>query len=146
MRKYYLFIIRNDFCEVYKNNAKTLYITLENIYKLENRNFSYGISIFHQLCQVFNPEIIANYLSKKNKKYIHQKKNKFFVNDIYAKEKTCVQLNYSCAVLKTTSNMPYILKIFNLYNNNIFVCDFENKDFFWLANYPYKMSMNKVLN
>ena len=36
MRKYYLFIIRNDFCEVYKNNVKTLYITLENIYKLEN--------------------------------------------------------------------------------------------------------------
>lgn len=135
MRKYYLFIIRNDFCEVYKNNAHTLYVTLDNIYKLKNRNFDYGISIYNQLCQVFNTDIIDNYLSNKSNKYIKKYHNKFFINDVYAKQKTCIQVNHSCIVIKTNSNIPYALRIFKWYSNNIFVCDFVNNDYFWLNDY-----------
>lgn len=135
MRKYYLFIIKNDFSKVYKNNAHTLYVTLDNIYKLKNRNFIYGISIYNQLCQVFDADIIDNYLSNKSKKYIKKYHNKFFINDVYAREKTCIQVNHSCIVIKTNSNIPYALRIFSWYSNNIFVCDFVNNDYFWLSDY-----------
>ena len=29
-------------------------------------------------------------------------------------------------------NHPYIFKILNIYNKNIFVCDFNNRDYFFL--------------
>ena len=146
MRKYYLFIIRNDFSEVYRNNQKTLFFTLDNIYKLKYSNVYYGLSIYNQLCQVFNPDVIINYLSKKNKKYIKKYHNKFFINDVFANERTCIQVNYSCIVMKTNSNMPYVMKIFNWYNCNIFVCDFENNDYFWLKDYTKKIPTNIVYN
>ena len=34
--------------------------------------------------------------------------------------------------LENVSDMQYVMKIFKWYNNNIFVCDFENNDYFWL--------------
>ena len=139
MRKYYLFIIRKDFYSIYKDNASILYLTLENIYKLKNKNFTYGISIYNQLCQTFNVSIINNYLKNKNKKYIKKYNSKFFINDVYAGQKTCIQVNYSCIVLKTNSNMPYVLQIFKWYNANIFVCDFENKDYFWLNEFALNL-------
>lgn len=139
MRKYYLFIIKNDFYDIYRNNANILYITLENIYHFSNDDFIYGISIYNQLCQTFNTEIIKNYFINKNNKYIRKIGKQFFINDIYARQKTCLQINHSCIVLKTSCNIPYALRIFNLYNKNIFVCDFDNKDYFWLKDY----SINK---
>ena len=135
MRKYFLFIIRKDFYSVYKDNANILFLTLDNIYKLKIPNLTYGVSIYNQLCQTFNIGVINNYLKNKNRKYIKSYYNKFFINDIYAKEKTCVQVNHSCIVLKTNSNMPYVLQIFKWYNQHIFVCDFENNDYFWLNDY-----------
>ena len=138
MRKYYLFIIKKDFYDVYKNNTNILYIILENIYHLREDDFVYGISIYNQLCQVFNREIISSYFNGKNNKYIKKIKNKFFIDDIYASQRTCLQINYSCVVLKTNSNIPYALRVFNWYNNNIFVCDFDNKDYFFLNKYSIK--------
>lgn len=140
MRKYYLFIIKKDFSNVYKNNANTLYITLDNIYKLKNKNLIYGISVYNQLCQVFDVDIIDNYLSNKSRKYIKKYHNKFFINDVYAGQKTCIQVNHSCIVIKTNSNMPYALQIFSWYSNDIFVCDFVNNDYFWLDDYTISKS------
>jgi hypothetical protein len=46
-----------------------------------------------------------------------------------------LELNYSCAVVKTSVNIPEIMRVLNIYNKNIFVCDFENSDYFWLKDY-----------
>lgn len=135
MRKYYLFLIKKDFCAIYKNNAYNLYTTLDNIYRLKNKNFSYGISIYNQLCKPFDVDVITNYFNNKNKKYIKKYHNKFFINDVFANQKTCIQINHSCIVLKTNSNMPYVLQVFKWYNQSIFVCDFNNNDYFWLNDY-----------
>ena len=143
MRKYYLFIIRKDLCSIYKKNTKNLYLTLDNIYRLNFDSYRYGISIFNQLCQVFDTNIIIDYFNKKNKKYIKKYGNKFFINDIYAHEKSCIQINHSCIVLKSNCNMPYVMNIFKLYNTNIFVCDFENSDYFWLTDTVNNFKINE---
>lgn len=140
MRKYYLFLIRKDFCNIYRKNAQTLYLTLDNIYRLKNQNFTYGISIYNQLCQTFDIDIITNYFNNKNRKYIKQYHNKFFVDDVLAKQKSCIQLNRSCVILKTNCNMPYVLQVFKWYSENIFVCDFNNSDYFWLNDYANNLA------
>ena len=134
MRKYYLFIIKKEFYELYLKNIETLYFILENIYYLNKNDFSFGFSIYKQLCEPFNKNVLINYFNNKNKRYIKKFNNKFFINDVYAGEKSCIQINKSCIVIKTKQNLPYALKIFKWYNNYIFVCDFENKDYFWLNN------------
>ena len=127
MRKYYIFIIRNDFYKIYKNNSLVLYKTLENLYKLNSNDFGYGISIYNQLCLTFNTEVLNNYFLRKFNNY---KYGKHFITN----EKVIIEIHKSCIVILTKYNIPKVIKYLLLYNRYLFVCDFENKDYFWLEN------------
>lgn len=127
MRKYFIFIIRTDFYKVYKNNSLVLYKTLDNLYNLNLNNFGYGLSIYNQLCLTFNTDILNNYFSRKFKSY---KNNKHYI----ANEKTIIEIHKSCIVVLTGYNVPRVLRYLLFYNKYLFVCDFENKDYFWLIN------------
>ncbi|MBE6144225.1 MAG: sporulation inhibitor of replication protein SirA [Firmicutes bacterium] len=134
MRKYYIFIIRTEFYKIYKNNSLVLYKTLENLYKLNNNNFGYGFSIYNQLCLTFNTEVLNNYFLRKFANYKH---NKHYIQ----KEQTILEINKSCIVVLTKYNVPKSLKYLLYYNKYLFVCDFDNKDYFWLQN-QYDLNIN----
>ena len=127
MRKYYIFIIRKEFYKIYKNNSLVLYKTLENLYNLNLSNFGYGVSIYNQLCLTFNPEVLNNYFLRKFNNY---KYNKHFI----ISEGVIIEIHRSCIVLLTKKNVPNIMKYLLYYNKYLFVCDFDNKDYFWLEN------------
>ena len=72
MRKYYLFIINNDYYKNYKKNSKVLYNTLYNLYTLDKKNFTYGISLYNSVCQIVSknlliPIILFDYYRKQRK-------------------------------------------------------------------------------
>lgn len=129
MRTYYLFMIKPEYYTLYKNDPSVLYQTLYNLYHLEKSNFSYGISLFQSLCQIFSVKLLKNYIQSKYKYDIVGKK----MNLHFPFEKVQVQINYSCVIIKSNVNFPEILKVFYIYDKKIFVCDFENKDYFWLS-------------
>lgn len=130
MKKYYLFVIKNDYYKIYRKTPLMLYRTLENLYMLEKYNFPYGISIYQQICQPFSVKLLTNYILNKYKCY---KKNKIIKIDSFI-EKTILQLGYSTSVIITNKEIPEIMKLFNIYNRKIFVCEFNNKEYFWLNN------------
>ena len=132
MRKYYLFIIKKEYYNLYKDKSYVLYKILENLHSLRTYDFSYGIKIYKELCLPFAVKVLNNYLNKRIK---HKKINDKIIKIESSFEDTYMQVNYSCIVVKTNVNMPQILKILNIYNKNIFVCDFDNIDYFWLNNY-----------
>ncbi|MEG0826368.1 MAG: hypothetical protein RR404_02735 [Bacilli bacterium] len=134
MRKYHLFIIRSDFKESYYKNSKVLYQTLFNLYKLKSEDCRIGVSIFHQICNLFNPDLLINYIKEKYK--LKSKKNHYFL--INNEERTFVNFNYSCTIIYTNKNIPFIFKILYLYNKNVFIVDFENEDYFWLRKETFK--------
>ena len=65
MRKYYLFVIRNDVYKIYKNHGLSLYKILENLYTMKNTDINYGLSLYNSMCQTINVEIINHYLTHK---------------------------------------------------------------------------------
>lgn len=136
MRKYYIFIIRKEFYKIYKNNSLVLYKTLENLYKLNLTSFGYGVSIYNQLCLTFNTEVLNNYFLRKFDNY---KNNKHFITT----EGVIIEVHKSCIVMLTKKNIPNIMKYLLYYNNYLFVCDFDNKDYFWLNN-QYNSNFNKI--
>lgn len=134
MRKYYIFIIRKEFYKVYKNNSLVLYKTLENLYNLNLTSFGYGVSIYNQLCLTFNKEVLNNYFLRKFK---NNRYNKHFIDS----ENTIIEIHRSCIVVLTKYNVPKVLKYLLYYNKYLFVCDFNNKDYFWLEN-QYNLKIN----
>lgn len=136
MRKYYLFIINNDYYKNYKKNPKVLYNTLYNLYALDKKNFTYGISLYNSVCQVVSKNLLIHYIQRK---YHHKHKTDNLIRLLSQTETTIVQINHSCIVVVSSINMPEVFKTFYIYHKKIFVCDFQNEDYFWLSDQIQKV-------
>lgn len=129
MRKYYLFIIRQEYAKMYQKQSYVLYRMLEKLFRMSAYDFSFGSDIFKELCSPFAVPLLNNYIKNR----IHYKKiNSRIIKIESMVEKTYLQIGYPCIVILTNVNRPQILKIFNIYNRNIFLCDFEHEDYVWL--------------
>ena len=126
MKKYYLFIIKKDYINLYKNKSYILYKILENLYR--TYDFSYGINIYNQLCNKISVKLLNGYIKDR----LRHKKINNIIKLTHTKEKTYIEIKYPCIIIYTNTKKSNIFKIFNIYNRNIFVCDFDNKDYFWL--------------
>lgn len=136
MRKYYLFIIKSDYYKNYKNNSYVLYNTLRNLYMLNQKNFSYGVSLYHSVCQLISKDLLIRYIQRK---YHHQTICPNRMKIFSSHETSIVEINHSCIVVLTNVNFPDILKTFYIYHKKIFICDFYNEDYFWLSDQMKKV-------
>ena len=129
MRKYYLFIIKGEYKDLYIKDSKSLYNALNNLYRLKIEDVRMGISVYNQICNLFNPDLLINYV--KDKYNLKERKNKYLLKS--GNEEILIKFNHSCVIIYTNRNIPKILKVLYLYNKNIFVVDFKNEDYFWLV-------------
>lgn len=143
MRKYYLFIIRDEYYRKYKKKQNILYKALYYLYKSNEYDLNHGFYLYDKICNIFSVKLLNNYI--KNKYEYKMINNKIIkLNSII--EHTIVQINYSCIIVITDINIPEIFKTFNIYNKRIFVCDFNNQDYFWLNEQISKFPRNKSYN
>ena len=143
MRKYYLFIIKNDCYNTYYNNGEILYKTLENLFYMKCHNINYGLSIYNQICQTFNSDILNSYFHSRKNFFVKKRGKKILVDNYDEKEQYLIEIRNSCLIICCKKNLPKILKILNYYNSKIFVCDFNNGDYFW-NNKNYKNIYNQI--
>lgn len=139
MRKYYLFVMKNEVYKIYHKNPNILYETLSNLYQLESYDFSYGISLYHQLCQPFSVKVLENYIQSKYKYHLIRP-NILQMKSLV--EKTFVQVGYATTIILTDTKYPELFKIFNIYNRKIFVCNFDHREYFWLSKELQKVGKN----
>lgn len=125
MRKYYLFVIRKDIYQIYRDKPKALYKTLKNLSVLTAPNLEYGISLYHQICDTFQVERLQTYLEDKYK--LEQ------VNGLYRYQDNYIYLKPARVIIQTNVNMPNIFIDFKCYNRLIFVVDFKSDDYFFLC-------------
>lgn len=127
MRKFYMFSIQKKYQGETLKDLKSIYSILENLYYLNTNKFNYGISIYNQLCKRINSETLLKTLKKSPIYKIKEKR--VILNDL---EKSLLEVNNCCLILYTNANISSFFKYINSVENSIFVCDFENNDFFWL--------------
>lgn len=123
MGKYFIFQIKEEYFNVYKNNPVALYKILENLYFLENMNFNYGISIYNQLCKPFDVNVISSYYNQ-YKSIL----NKYVLYN----DKSIFEINNTCLVVLSNSKLPEKIKKLHYYSRTLFVCEFKKQEYFWL--------------
>lgn len=131
MREYNLFVIKQEYFDIYKNKPLFLFDILKKLYSLKD-NFNYGVTLYEQLCNKISVNTLKYYL---NSRYNLNNDDVFFIDG------ALIELRYSRIILKSRDNYPKIMEVFNCYNKNIFICDFNNNDYFWLDIF----SKNRVL-
>ena len=111
------------------------YKTIEDMYYLNQKELLSPNNLFLQIHEKFNTEILNSIIYDKYKEqYTYTKyQNIHRINDYYKEEQTKMIINPRYIVIKTTKEVPTFFEIISK-KSNLFICDFLNKDYFWLSN------------
>ncbi len=133
MRTFYLFKIKNNYSTLTKDNPYNLYKAIENIYHLKQEDLKVGYNFFNQIRDTFNKDYLDNNIFEfyKNRYNYSKVKDTHMIYDYYSNEKSKLIVNPSYIFIKSTKQLPSFLKAITK-KENIFVCDFDNIDYFWL--------------
>ena len=71
------------------------------------------------------------YETYKDNDFYAMKGDKHLIYNKYKDETTEIDTHFNYLLLKTNTSKKTIFQNL-LFNNNLFVCDFQNKDYFWL--------------
>lgn len=138
MRTFYLFDVKENILKNYRNNYEELYSLLESIHYLKTEDIILGFNIYQRIVNPMKKEEYNDYIKKNNLgkenyicyNYTHT------INDFYFNESTKMIINNSHIKIKTNKNIPSFF--YNIRNfKNIFVCDFNNHDYFLLEDTIY---------
>lgn len=132
MRVYYVFYINAYFSYMYKNKPYKLYKLLEEMYHIREYDMVLTYKFYEQIAIPFDKQKLNEYVynSMYNNKNYYKRSNIHTIND----NLECSKLVISNSNLKIKTNINYcqFFKIINDYSDDLFICDFVNKDYFWL--------------
>ena len=134
MRTFYIFKIKKHFAILTRNNPYSLFKTIKEIYKLKESELKKTRNIFKYIQDTIDTDNINIQIYKQYKnKYTYTKfKDIHTINNYYTKEKSRLTINKTYMLLRTNEQIPSFLKTLTNTKQDMFACDFENKDFFWL--------------
>lgn len=132
MRTYYIFNVNRYFAYMYKNKPFKMYKIFEEIYYSKSYESLSTYRDFSTVVNSFNKKMLNEYIYYEFRlKYGYSKQdNKHNLNN---SENSVLIINNYNIKLTTENNYSIFFKYLNNYNNNLFVCDFENMDYFWLS-------------
>lgn len=134
MRMFYIFAVKKEIKELYKDNPGSLYKILSSIYYMHKEDVNYGFNLFNQITEKIKVQELNNdlYIKMHSKPIYTKNKNEHIINDLYHDEVSILKVKKSHLVLQ--SNKAYNCFFNLLYNNNdcYFICDFLENDFFFI--------------
>lgn len=132
MRTFYIYSINDFLNSIYDKYPYNLYKMLEEAHYAKKYNLAKSATIYDQLITNYNKLYINNFIHINNKMdvYYYTKNNTHLISSRGEYSKLIV--NSYCLKLKSNLNYPKFFYDINNYSTNIFICDFENKDYFWL--------------
>lgn len=131
MRTYYVFNINLQMSILAKDMPYILYKNLESIHK--SNDIYLASSLYEGLVSKINKNIINNILLnnfKDNDFYLYNNNHHSYYNK-YKDESCEIDVKNSYLIYKSNSKKLVLLNKLREYN--LFVCDFFNKDYFWLS-------------
>ena len=133
MRTYYMFKINKYFAYIYKKWPYKMYKIIEELYYTKDYDMLSSYRYYKRFAIEFDKKVVNDYIysiNKTNKLYYRDNSTHILNNDNYNK----LVISNSCLILRTDDMYSLFLQDISNYTDNIFICDFKNKDYFWLDN------------
>jgi len=135
MRIYYIFNIKKDFFNLYKDYPKALYNILLEIYEMNKKEINYGYTLFKQIANPINKITIDTSITNelKNKMRYSKNKDEHIINNLYSEEVSIMKIKKTHIIINTIQSYTEFFEILNNYKAFFFACDFKNDDYFFLS-------------
>ena len=132
MRTYYIFNVNRYFTFMYKKNPFKMYKLFEEIYNTKDYDKVKSFYILDQIANPFNKIMLSEYIYFEFKhKYGYSREGNTHI--IKGRENTKIRINNYNIKIETDNNYTVFFDYLSNYNTNLFICDFDNKDYFWLS-------------
>ena len=133
MRTFYIFKINKEMAILTKDNPYNIFKSMEDIFKMTKKELSVGLNIYEQLISPINQNKVNQkiIMSYKDNDYYQKNYNVHSIFNKYKPEETKLTIKNSYLLLESNVIKPSFLKELS-YDQNLFVCDFANKDYFWV--------------
>lgn len=134
MKVYYIFKIKKEFVNLYKEVPSVLYNILKSIYYLDKESVEYGYNLFNQLiCTLDKYELDKNIYIELHKNVPYIKKNDIhIINNLYNDEVSRLRINNFFMKLELDQDYSSFYKYLKNKEDNLFICNFKETDFFFL--------------
>ncbi len=133
MRTFYIFNINPNFYHLMKNNPYHLYRTLEDIHNFDKSEANIAHDLFETIANPINKSKVNNLIFKEcqDNDFYSKFHNVHRIQNKYVPEDSMIVVNNTYMLLETNILKPSFFMNLKDYNH-LFVCDFKNKDYFWL--------------
>ena len=132
LRTYYIFNVNKFFKYIYDNNPFKMYKIFEDIYYSNYYDKIKTFRVLEEVALPFNKIMLNEYIYYEYKsKYGYRRNNEIHI--LNTDERTTLRINNYNIKIETDSNYSAFFDNIRNYNYNLFVCDFDNKDYFWLS-------------
>lgn len=131
MRTYYIFKINKYFAYIYKKWPYKMYKIIEELYYTKEYDELLSYRYYKKFAIEFNKLALNEYIyniNKSSQNYTRDNNIHFLNNGKY----NILTITSTCLILKTNDIYSVFLNDLNSTLDNIFVCNFKNKDYFWL--------------
>ena len=135
MKVYYIFKIKKEFIDLYKDTPSVLFNILRNIYYLDKSEVDYGYNLFKQLTlPIENNKLDRDLFIKFHQEIPYSKrKDVHYINNLYRNEISRLVVNNSFLKLEVEQNYSSFFNILKEEDNNLFACSFQKTDFFFIT-------------
>lgn len=143
MKVYYIFKIKKEIANLYKDTPSILYNILKSIYYLDKDEVTYGYNLFNQLIIPIKKKNLDRKIFIK----LHQdapytkRKNIHYINNLYRNEVSRLVINNYYLKIEAEQKSSSFFNIINKELDNLFVCNFKSTDFFFLNDYLKEKSL-----
>lgn len=133
MRTFYIFNINPNFYHLMKNNPYHLFRTLEDIHNFDKSDASVAYDLFETIASPINKSKINNLIFREcsDNDFYSKFHNVHRIQNKYIPEDSMLVVNNAFLLLETNILKPSFFMDLKDYHH-LFVCDFKNKDYFWL--------------
>lgn len=136
MRTFYIFKINNEYSKLTRNIPSNLYMAYLNIRISSHNNLPLLYHEYFSFTEILPRKQISEYLFAKMNKLDGYSiyNNVHMYNNYYTNETSKLIIKNSYMILKSNIVNSTFFSIL-LSFPNIFIIDFENRDYFWLSNF-----------
>lgn len=142
MQTFHVFMINNQYEKIYSRRPDALYNLLFQLNTLDRGNFEFGCQIYDQISIPFNQNSVNNHIKTNCRDLLLYENvgNIHILCNKNAQNKTKISVFNSHIKINTNDDISFIETMLSNYAKNLFVCDFNHKNYFWLKQ-PLKFSV-----
>ena len=136
MRIYFVFKIKEEYIDLYKDTPNTLYNILNQMYYMKRNEIGYGFNLFNQMIERIDKFDLDKhlYVLLHTKMKYSKKGDEHVLNNLYKDEVSVLKVKSAHILINANKSYTEFFVLLNQYDPNFFVCDFNNHDYFFLSN------------